>query len=235
MTNYVLVHGAFHGGWCWRDVATRLRDAGHTVFTPTLTGLGERSHLATSEVDLETHIADIVGVFDWEDLSNAVLVGHSYGGVPITGAGDRLADRISALVYLDAVIPEDGMALIDYQPTKRRQAFVDSVAAGNGWQIPQPAAAVYDVHDVDLAAWVDSKCMAHPWATFNQAVRLSGAIEGIDRRVCIRCTATQLPYLNQFSDGLKESPGWEVVYLDAGHDCMVTVPDETTGLLLDFA
>ena len=108
MTDIVLVHGAFHGGWCWRAVAERLTAAGHRVFAPTLTGLGERRHLAGTHVDLNTHIMDLVHVIEGEELRDAVLVSHSYGGMPATGAADRLAERLAALVYLDAFTPRDG-------------------------------------------------------------------------------------------------------------------------------
>jgi pimeloyl-ACP methyl ester carboxylesterase len=113
-TTFVLVHGAWHGGWCWKKVTPLLRAAGHEVFAPTLTGLGERSHLLTRDVGLDTHITDIEQVLEYEDLRNVVLVGHSYAGMVITGVGDRAADRIGQLVYVDAFLPEHGKALTDY-------------------------------------------------------------------------------------------------------------------------
>ena len=116
MANFVLVHGAWIGGWCWRPNAQALRKAGHEVFTPTLTGLGERSHLMNPGINLDTHIADIVNVFKHEELSDVVLVGHSYGGMVVTGVADALADKIRSLVYLDAFVPESGQALVDLAP-----------------------------------------------------------------------------------------------------------------------
>ena len=113
MATYLLVHGAWHGGWCWRRVTDILRAEGHTVFTPTLTGLGERAHLARPEIDLETHISDVLGVLDAEELDDVILCGHSYGGMVITGVADRLPGRIKALVYLDAFVPEHGESVID--------------------------------------------------------------------------------------------------------------------------
>src|SRR5690606_22210546 len=109
-TSFVLVHGAWHGGWCYRRVADRLQDRGHRVFTPTLSGMGERSHTFTPAINLDTHIADIVNLLAWEDLENVVLCGHSYGGMVVTGVADRAAGRIGSLVYLDANIPEDGQS-----------------------------------------------------------------------------------------------------------------------------
>ena len=235
MATFVLVHGAFHGGWCWRVVTPRLTDAGHTVFTPTLTGLGERAYLANPDVDLETHIADVIGVFDWEDLQDVILVGHSYGGMVVGAAADRLADRIRCLVYLDALIPEDGKAVVDFQPPERRQAMSDRVAAGNGWQLPANSAAYYDVEDAKLAAWVDAKCGPHPWATFTQAARLTGAADSIRRTTYVRCTNTKLAYLDQFVAQAEAADGWQVMRLDAGHDCMVTEPGAVADLLLNYA
>jgi pimeloyl-ACP methyl ester carboxylesterase len=118
MANFVLVHGAWIGGWCWRPNAQALRKAGHEVFTPTLTGLGERSHLMNPSINLDTHVADIVNVIKHEELSDIVLVGHSYGGMVVTGVADTLADKIRSLVYLDAFVPESGQALVDLAPPK---------------------------------------------------------------------------------------------------------------------
>ena len=107
MTNFVLVHGAWCGGWVWRDVADILRAAGHDVFTPTLSGMGDRAHLLTGEINLQTHIQDIVSTIEYERLSDVSLVAHSYGGMVATGAADRITDKIDALIYLDAALPED--------------------------------------------------------------------------------------------------------------------------------
>jgi len=112
-STYVLVHGAWHGGWCWKKVAPALRAAGHVVYTPTLTGLGERAHLANPAIDLATHVADVVNLLEAEELDKVVLVGHSYGGMVVTGVADRAADRIGRLVYLDAANPKDGQSLVD--------------------------------------------------------------------------------------------------------------------------
>ena len=113
MATYVLVHGGGHGGWCYQRVARLLRSAGHEVYTPTLTGLGERSHLLSPDIDLDLHIRDVVAVLHYEDLDDVILVGHSYGGMVITGVADRAADRIGRVVYLDAANPENGQSLVD--------------------------------------------------------------------------------------------------------------------------
>ncbi len=126
MTNFVLVHGAWHGGWCW-EAGWRviLRAKGHEVYTPSLTGLAERSHLVNRNVNLETHILDIVNLLQWEELSDVGLCGHSYGGQVITGAADRSADRIGALVYLDAFVPENGQCLLDGMSAERRAMMIE--------------------------------------------------------------------------------------------------------------
>jgi pimeloyl-ACP methyl ester carboxylesterase len=136
MANFVLVHGAWIGGWCWRPNAQALRKAGHEVFTPTLTGLGERSHLMNPSINLDTHIADIVNVIKHEELSDVVLVGHSYGGMVVTGVADALAEKIRSLVYLDAFVPESGQALVDLAAagaeTSSRQRLHPGAAARRG-------------------------------------------------------------------------------------------------------
>src|SRR5438874_4002154 len=136
-TTFVLVHGAWHGGWCWIKVTRLLTDAAHVVYTPTLTGLGERGHLARPEIDLEAHIQDIVAVLEAEELRNVVLVGHSYAGMVITGVAGRVPNRIASLVYLDAFVPESGRSLLSYQAPERAEAIRSSAEGeGEGWRFP---------------------------------------------------------------------------------------------------
>ncbi len=143
MATFVLVHGAWHGSWCWKRVRKTLQADGHEVFTPTLTGVAERSHLISPQVSLDTHIADVVNLIRWEELDDVVLCGHSYGGCVITGAADRVADRIKALVYLDAFIIGDGQALHDVLPPEVRDAQLEGAAErGHGWQV-QPISAEF--------------------------------------------------------------------------------------------
>jgi len=119
LTTFVLADGAWHGGWCWRRVASLLRAAGHGVYTPTLTGLGERAHLVGRHVDLDTHIADVRGVLQCEELSNVVLCGHSYGGMVISGVAESAPNALRSLVYLDAFVPADGQCLLDFIPAEQ--------------------------------------------------------------------------------------------------------------------
>jgi pimeloyl-ACP methyl ester carboxylesterase len=144
---FVLVHGAWHGGWCWRKVVPLLASAGHRVLAPTLTGLGERSHLVTPEVDLDTHIQDINAVFHYEDVRDAVLVGHSYGGMVVAGAAPSLIHRLGSVVYLDAFLPEDGKALQDYVALR---------APDDAWRLPAPGTPPrFGVKDAADVAWME--------------------------------------------------------------------------------
>src|SRR5438874_13830434 len=137
MSTYVLVHGAWHGSWCWKRVRQALQAAGHDVFTPTLTGVADRSHLISRDVNLETHITDVVNLIQWEELTNVVLCGHSYGGCVISGVADRIPDRIAALVYLDAFVPENGQSLHDTLPPEVRNGQIEQMLqSGEGWKVP---------------------------------------------------------------------------------------------------
>ncbi len=236
MTAFVLVHGAFHGGWCWRHVAARLRAVGHEVFTPTLTGLGERHHLASRETDLETHVQDIVGVIDWEDLRDIVLVGHSYGGMVIGAAADRRSERVKAIVYLDAEIPRDGVSVLDSNPPERRDSIRKAAESHNGWQIPPHTAAYYGVSDTDQQAWVDEKCVPHPLKCVTQKPSLSADPHaGIGQRAYLRCTDPPLAVMRQFYDRALAEGDWICRELATGHDLMVTEPEAVSDFLLVFA
>ena len=152
---FVLVHGAWHGGWCWRRVSDRLLTAGHRVFTPTLTGLADRAHLLTPEVNLMTHVQDVVGLIQSEELEDIVLCGHSYGGMVITGVAEALRSRIDAMVYLDAFVPEPQQSLVDAMPEDRREKA--RLAFGSNWRIPSPSAASWKITSPEDQAWVDRR------------------------------------------------------------------------------
>ena len=181
MTTFVLVHGAWHGGWCYKRVARLLRQAGHEVYTPTLTGLGERAHLMNRGIDLDTHVQDIVGVIRCEELSDVVLCGHSYGGMVITGVAEQIAAKIRSLVYLDAFVPENGKSLLDYASAERsRQMRDDATQNGEGYKITPPPAAAFAVNAED-AAWVDAMCVKQPLA---HSSRSSKSVAGRYRSAC---------------------------------------------------
>jgi len=178
MTDYVLVHGAWFGSWCWARVRRLLTAAGHRVFTPTLTGVGERSHLLSRDVGLDTHVADVANLMKWEDLRDIVLVGHSYGGAVVRHVADRMPDRIRSLVYLDAFVPENGKSLFDYIPDSGKGMRELAVAKGDGWKIPPMPAVNIGVNAAD-AAWVDCQGTMHPLSSCEAQARLSGACDSI--------------------------------------------------------
>ena len=236
MATFVLVQGAWHGGWCWRRVAERLRTAGHTVFTPTLTGLGERVHLATPDVNLDTHITDVTALVEAEELSDIVLCGHSYGGMVVTGAADRRAGSIRSLVFLDAFIPEDGQSLFGIQGAEREQVTRDKTdAQGDGWLIPSFSAEWFCVADPDDAAWVDRRCVPHPIECFAQPVSLTGAWQTISRLSYIFALGYANSLFGPFAEQAKADPRWHYHEVPCGHDVMIDMPDELTALLIEAA
>src|SRR5581483_5092075 len=167
---FVFVHGAWHGGWCWRKVREALAVQGHQVFAPSLTGLGDRHHLLSRSVNLETHIEDIASLIAWEELSGVVLCGHSYGGCVISGVADRVGERIKALVYLDAVLLDDGECAQDTVPPELPAAQIEAARqSGGGWRVPAPPAASYGLNEADQA-WVDRLCTPHPLACLQQSL-----------------------------------------------------------------
>jgi pimeloyl-ACP methyl ester carboxylesterase len=243
MTNFVLIHGALHGGWCWRPVVQRLEAGGHNVFAPSLTGLGDRVHLLSRSVNLETHATDVVNLIEAEELDDLVLVGHSYGGMVVTQAADRVAARIRGIVFLDAYVAEDGKSAMDLM-TPMRAAGMRKLAetAGQGWLMPPMSAAAMGVTDPKDQAWVDRRCVPHPLATMTQPARITGAWMGIPRKTYILCEGQFVrPESNAPSPfpaiaaRLREAPGWRVTTLPCGHDAMVIMPDRVTELLLESA
>jgi len=232
---FVLVHGAWHGGWCWRRVADRLEAQGHKVFTPTLTGLGERSHLLEAmRIELATHIADVANVFRFERLSDAVLCGHSYGGMVISGAMEKLPDgAVRALVYLDAFVPADGDALADIASPAVRQAIAGLVAEKATQMKPVPA-AVFKVNEQDRA-WVDAMCTPHPLATMTDKIALTGAHEKVARKTYVRATGYPSPSFDAARAKAASSAGWRVLDLPCGHDAMVDLPDRVADVLIEAA
>ena len=226
---YVLVHGAWHGGWCWQRLAPLLREQGHEVYAPTLTGLGERAHLLAPEIDLTTHIDDVVGVLQYEDLSNVVLVGHSYGGMVLSGVLERTPERIAQAIYLDAFLPNDGESIRDLGAPD-----LDEIAAtyGDGWRMPPPSgAAGFGVTDPDDIAWIDARLGDQPYATFTQPVELARSDDdGIARSFILTSE-----FLFPDHAARARERGFEVRELmAAGHDSMVTMPDELAALLLEL-
>ncbi len=231
MATFVLVHGAWHGGWCWQRVAEPLRKQGHTVFTPTLTGLGERAHLLNPSVDLITHVRDIVGVLEVEELEKVVLVGHSYAGMVITGAADTATQRIDAMVYLDAFMPQPGQSMIDLLPPERRQAILSTTE----WMTPAPTAAFFKVEKEADRDWVDRRTTPHPAATMRQALPHDRPWERVRKRYYIPAEAYNSPVFMGTAAKLRQDPKWNVVGVACGHDVMVDAPDKLAEILIDAA
>jgi len=237
VATYVLVHGGGHGGWCYQRVARILRANGHEVYTPTLTGLGERSHLVGPNVDLDVHIRDVTAVLHYEDLRDVILVGHSYGGMVITGIADRAADRIGRLVYLDAATPSNHESLVDHsgpfiefvRPDGRVIDGVELVL------LPGPdAGSLYGVTDPDDLAWMAERLTGHPWQCFAQKLELTNeaALWAIPQYhiVCTSTLATREPTL--IARARAEGRFWEI---DTGHDLMITEPQAVADALLEVA
>ena len=234
MSTYVLVHGAWHGSWCWKRVRQALQALGHEVFTPTLTGVGERSHLLSRQVNLDTHIDDVVNLIQWEELSDVVLCGHSYGGCVISGAAERIPDRIGALVYLDAFVLKNGQSLWDTLPPDQKSLQSDlAVQYGEGWKVPPIPAEVFAVNAND-AAWVDRQCTMQPLATFQQAITLSGKADRIKNVTFILATGFADSPFPQFYESAK-AKGWKTLKMACGHDVMLDLPEELTQVLDEVA
>ena len=235
MATYLLVHGAWHGGWCWRRVSNILRRNGHDVYTPTLTGLGERAHLAGPAIDLETHILDVLGVIDAEELDDIVICGHSYGGMVITPVLDRRVDLFRAGVWLDAFVPRDGRSLMDSWAAERAQHIREDVARnGDGWKVAPLPADYFGVNDADVE-WVERRCVPQPIRTFSQAPHLSGAWNKVPKKLYLLAGNHPNSTFDRFATPLSQDPEWDVRTVDAGHDVMVDAPEVLAGILEELA
>ena len=235
MATFVLVHGAWHGGWCWQKVIPFLEAAGHEVYAPTLTGLAERASELSPDVGLETHIQDVVSLLAEKNLYGVILVGHSYGGMVITGVVDAVSERIAHLVYLDTFVPRDGESMVDVSPLVilllRRQAQAD------GWRID--SRGTYGVMTEPDLSWVLSKVTPQPLKTLEQPLHLKNpAIVSATPRTHIDCTSSSFFFslmrhlLAPRALPPKEA-GWRLRQLPTGHDAMITAPRELADLLLE--
>jgi pimeloyl-ACP methyl ester carboxylesterase len=232
MAVFVLVHGGFHGGWCWRNLLPYLAAAGHTVYTPTLTGLGERAHLLAPSIGVETHVQDVLGVLTCEDLRDVVLVSHSMAGMVITAVADRAADRLRHLVYLDASVPRDGECDLDcVRPTAR--AWLEARAAVDGWAIqPVVGTLPFGITDEADAAWVVCHLKPHPLAAFTDPVQVRDPDAFAGARTYILCTGTETPDYPPSVARARTESGWDYHELATGHDAMVTAPGALADVLL---
>jgi pimeloyl-ACP methyl ester carboxylesterase len=241
MPTYLLVHGAWHSGQSWARVVPLLGMAGHRVFAPSLTGYGEKAHLLSPEVGLDTHVDDIVRLIRDENLNDVILVGHSYSGLVISGAANQVPDRIAHLVYLDAMVPEDGETAADVLPVT--QTMIDLAAqSGHGWRVPPPPeqpppAGLFGVTDPADLAWLRTMTSDQPVRCLQQPAHLDNPALTAVPRTHIHCTGFQPAGITRRPVPANQPNGapaqvWE---LPTGHDCMITMPDELANLLLKLA
>ncbi|MEZ4568908.1 MAG: alpha/beta hydrolase [Thermomicrobiales bacterium] len=249
MATIVFVHGAWTGGWIWRDVAARLRAEGYDVYTPTLTGLGERVHLGGPDVDLDTHITDIINVLSYEDLDDVVLVGHSYSGIVVEGVADRAPDRLAGLVYVDCAPLSDGMALFNLFGDEGRAA-TEQVANeyGDGWKLPFPS--IEDLGNIASIAGLDDAALdlmtrrgtPQPIGTYRQPLSLTHEFDGEYTRSLVACSlgdfsvewlksgiASGEPMLEPIS-----APDWTFYELETGHWPMLSEPEELSEIMIEI-
>jgi pimeloyl-ACP methyl ester carboxylesterase len=229
---FVLVHGAWHGGWCWRRVADLLQKRGHKVFTPTMTGLGERSHLLSKDITLDTHISDIVNVFKWEDLRNVCLVAHSYAGWPCTGALEQIGDRVSSIVWLDAFKPADSEET-DPASDASRKDMAALLARGILGRRP-PSAAKLFVNPKDQA-WIDSKLTPQPISAALQPVKFNGARERVAKKLYIRAPRFPQKAFDKAHAECQADKSWKTLITTAGHNVMIDAPNWLAERLVEFA
>jgi pimeloyl-ACP methyl ester carboxylesterase len=230
---FVLVHGAWHGGWCWSRVADRLRTAGHQVFTPTQTGLGERKHLLSKDITLDTFTTDIGNVIEAEELSNVVLVGHSFGGLAISGVADTMPDRIRHLVYLDSLMVEGGKRPFDSLPPDVVAARLKAAEeTSGGLSLPTPPPSAFGISDARDTEWVKRRLTPHPLGTYTSTLNIKGPVGNNLPRTYIACTNPAYAALERSHNWVKAQPGWRWAEIATGHDAMVMAPEELSRMLI---
>jgi pimeloyl-ACP methyl ester carboxylesterase len=229
VTAFLVAHGAWSAAWAWRKMRPLMRAAGHELWTPTYTGLGERGHLATPAVDLATHIADVLAVLEMEDLTDVVLIGHSYGGMVATAIAERARARIAQLIYLDAFVPRDGQCVFDLQSAATRARMLELARSeGDGWKVP-PNPMPPDTSEADVS-WASGRRLPQPIKTFEQPLRLAGMSP--PPRSYIYCRrARPDDVFRQFAERARREPGWRCFELDASHNPHITTPQALMALL----
>ena len=231
MSTYVLVHGAWRGSWIWKRVRRLLQARGHEVFTPTLTGVADRSHLSSPSVNLDTHITDVANLIRWEELSDVILCGHSYGGCVVSGVADRVSDRIGALIYLDAFVLENGQCLNDTIPPEvRSKRLALAKEVGDSWKLPPIPAEEFNVNPRDRD-WVNRQSTMQSLACFEQPMHLTGALNQIIDITYILASGWSPSPFPQFYKKAK-AKGWKTTTIECGHDVMLDRPEELAEQLL---
>jgi pimeloyl-ACP methyl ester carboxylesterase len=232
---YLLIHGAWHGGWCWQRVAPRLRAAGHRVLAPSLPGLAERAYLLSATTGLETHIADTVELIIGQDLHDVVLVGHSYGGLVISGVADRVGARLSHLAFLDAVIVSNGEAWNATHSPDRVAAWAKLAAASGGVSLPPIDAGAFGIGNAADRAWVNRQLTPHPYRTYIEPLRLTHPLGNGVRKTHIACRGPGALSTAARRVRIDATSGWQIRALNAAHDAMITAPAALADLLLSIA
>ena len=242
MANFLLVHGAWHGAWCWRRVSEALVRAGHRAHAVTLTGVGERAHLLTPSIDLETHIADVVAALEAEELDEVVLAVHSYAGMLGTAVADRLSGRLRHLVYVDAVVPKPGESWSSTHASATRSARLAAAAASPDRSFPPPDPAVFGLAEADHA-WVQRRQTPHPGGTYEAPLSFDPQRVARVPRTFVNCVRPPLATIDAIRTRVSDPrfwdgawlPGSRVATLETGHDPMISAPEALTQLLLDCA
>jgi pimeloyl-ACP methyl ester carboxylesterase len=233
--SFVLVHGSWHGAWCWARVLPLLREAGFSAHAVTLTGVGERAHLLSPAIGIDTHIQDVIGLIDAEELSNVVLVGHSYAGNLITCVADRLEQRspglLNQLVYLDAGIPNPGDSWSTPHTPETVQKRIEEAKASGGLSFPPPDARVFGLEGDDRD-WVNRRQTPQPFRLYQEPLHFDAARVAALPRTFIDCTNPPLPTIDAARKRVRREPGWTVLEMDTGHDPMVSAPVDLVRLLL---
>ena len=244
MANFVLVHGAWHGGWCWRHVVQALTAAGHRACAVTLTGVGERAHLMSPAITLETHICDVVNAMDAQEMQEVVLAVHSYAGMIGTAVADRLPGRLAHLVYVDAVVPKPGESWSSTHASATREARLAAAAASPDFSFPPPDPSAYGL-DGENHAWVKRRQTPHPGHTYQAVLQFDPQRVAAVPRTFVNCVAPALGTIDAIRQRLEDKGLWggawhsgagaRVIELQTGHDPMISAPADLTRILLGCA
>lgn len=230
--HFLLIHGAWHGGWVWNEISEILRYQRYSVSTPTLTGLGEKKHLLSSKITIETFIEDVVNHIIFENLNNIILVGHSFAGSVISGVADRLKDRIQKLIYFDAMILIDGQKPFDITPKETVDQRIELAKKfGNNISIPAPSADAFGVFDIKKSLLLEEKLTPHPLSAFQSKLILKNEVGNGIPLSYIFCTKPVYKSLESSREVVRKMK-WPIFELNAGHDAMLTHPKETLNLLM---
>jgi pimeloyl-ACP methyl ester carboxylesterase len=232
MADFVLVHGAWHGAWCWKKILPVLWSAGHRAFAVTLSGTGERAHQLSSDIRLRTHVDDVAAVVEAEELRYAIVVGHSYGGMVITGLADRMPDRIARLVYLDAVVPQPGESWSTTHPAETQNLRRQAIAATGS--IPPADPALFGLTGED-AQWVARRQTPQPGGVYDDPLHFDSARVAALPRTFIDCHAPALATIAVMRERVRREPGWQMLEIATGHDAMISAPQELLHQLLSLA